>query len=112
MADPLLSSLAQLYPPARVLTQPAALAPYECDALTATRVRPRAVVLPETQQEVIDTVRLCYRLGVPFVARGSGTSLSGGSLPVADGIVHRPQPAQPHRRARSGRSAWPWSSRG
>jgi glycolate oxidase len=87
MADPLLSSLAQLYPPARVLTQPAALAPYECDALTATRVRPRAVVLPDTQQEVIDTVRLCYRLGVPFVARGSGTSLSGGSQPLADGIV-------------------------
>jgi glycolate oxidase len=87
MADPLLSSLAQIYPTGRVLTQPAALAPYECDALTATRVRPRAVVLPQTQDEVIDTVRLCYRLGVPFVARGSGTSLSGGSQPLADGIV-------------------------
>jgi glycolate oxidase len=87
MADPLLSSLAEIYPTDRVLTQPAALAPYECDALTATRVRPRAVVLPETQQEVIETVRLCYRLGVPFVARGSGTSLSGGSQPLADGIL-------------------------
>jgi glycolate oxidase len=87
MADLLLSSLAQIYPTDRVLTQPAALAPYECDALTATRVRPRAVVLPETQGEVIETVRLCYRLGVPFTARGSGTSLSGGSQPLADGIV-------------------------
>jgi glycolate oxidase len=87
MPDPLLSSLAQIYPTDRVLTQPAALAPYECDALTATRVRPRAVVLPETQEEVIETVRLCYRLGLPFVARGSGTSLSGGSQPLADGIV-------------------------
>ncbi len=87
MADPLLSSLAQIYPPNRILTQPAALAPYECDALTATRVRPRAVVLPETQDEVIETVRLCYRLDMPFVARGSGTSLSGGSQPLADGIV-------------------------
>lgn len=87
MPDPLLPSLAQIYPPDRILTQPAALAPYECDALTATRVRPRAVVLAETQTEVIDTVRACYRLGVPFVARGSGTSLSGGSQPLADGIV-------------------------
>ena len=87
MSDPLLSSLAQIYPPARILTQPAALAPYECDALTATRVRPRAVVLAETQAEVIETVRACHRLGVPFVARGSGTSLSGGSQPLADGIV-------------------------
>jgi glycolate oxidase len=46
-----------------------------------------AVVLPETQDEVIAIVRLCSEHGVPFVARGSGTSLSGGSLPVADGIV-------------------------
>ena len=87
MPDPLLSALAQIYPTARILTQPAALAPYECDALTATRVRPQAVVLAETQDEVIETVRACYRLGVPFVARGSGTSLSGGSQPLADGIV-------------------------
>jgi glycolate oxidase len=45
------------------------------------------VVLPETQDEVIETVRLCHRYAVPFVARGSGTSLSGGSLPVPEGIV-------------------------
>jgi len=45
------------------------------------------VVLVETQQEVIDTVGLCHREDVPFVARGSGTSLSGGSLPVEGGIV-------------------------
>ncbi len=87
MTDTLLASLAEIYPPGRLMTQAAQLAPYECDALTAMHVRPRAVVLAETQQEVIDTVRLCNRLGVPFVARGSGTSLSGGSLPVADGIV-------------------------
>ena len=87
MAEELFVSLARIYPPARLLTHPAQLAPYECDALTAMRVRPRAVVLAETQDEVIETVRLCYRLGVPFVARGSGTSLSGGSLPIADGIV-------------------------
>ncbi len=83
----LLSSLRELYPPQRLLTTPAQLTPFESDALTAFRARPEAVVLAETQQEVIDTVRLCHREGVPFVARGSGTSLSGGSLPVAGGIV-------------------------
>lgn len=79
--------LSELYPPDRLLTRPAQLAPYESDALTALRARPKAVVLPETQGEVIETVRLCYRNSVPFVARGSGTSLSGGSTPVAEGVV-------------------------
>lgn len=83
----LLQDLAQLIPPARLLVRPEQLAPYESDALTAFRSRPQAVVLVETQEEVIETVRLCYRHQVPFVARGSGTSLSGGSLPNSDGIV-------------------------
>lgn len=80
-------ALSEIYPPERLLTLPAQLATFESDALTAFRTRPRAVVLAESQQEVIDTVRLCYEFEVPFVARGSGTSLSGGSLPVQDGIV-------------------------
>jgi len=82
-----LSDLSRIYPPERFLTQPAQLTPYESDALTAYRVRPLAVVLPVTQNEVIETVRLCARYQIPFVARGSGTSLSGGSLPVEGGIV-------------------------
>jgi glycolate oxidase len=86
-APDLLEGLRSIYPRERILTGPAELAPYESDALTGFRARPRAVVLPETQDEVIATVRWCYREGVPFVARGSGTSLSGGSLPVEDGIV-------------------------
>lgn len=86
-APHLLTDLAQLYPPARLLTAPSALVAYESDALTAFRARPRAVVLPETQQEIIETVRLCHQYTVPFVARGSGTSLSGGSLPIEDGIT-------------------------
>ena len=65
--------LSELYPPERLLTRPAQLAAYESDALTALRARPKAVVIPETQAEVIETVRLCYRYHVPFVARGSGT---------------------------------------
>jgi glycolate oxidase len=73
--------------PGRVLTQPGALAPYESDGLTTFRARPRAVVLAESQLEVVETVRLCHAAGVPFMARGSGTSLSGGAVPVEDGIV-------------------------
>jgi glycolate oxidase len=71
----------------RVLTNPAQLAAFESDALTAFHQRADAVVLVESADEVVSTVRTCHRLGVPFVARGSGTSLSGGSLPVEGGIV-------------------------
>ena len=83
----LIDALTSLYPPDRLLSKAGELAPYESDALTAYRVRPAAVVIPETQDEVIQTVKLCHAHKVPFVARGSGTSLSGGSLPVKDGIV-------------------------
>ena len=82
-----LSSLAQLYPPDRLLVQAAQLAAYESDALTAYHTRPAAAVIAETQEQVIETVKLCYRFSVPFVARGSGTSLSGGSLPIKDGLL-------------------------
>ena len=83
----LLGSLRDMYPPSRLLTSAGAMTPYESDGLTAFRETPGAVVLVESQEEVIETVRLCHREGVPFVARGSGTSLSGGSLPVKGGIV-------------------------
>jgi glycolate oxidase len=83
----LLNDLQKLYPPDRLLTSPAQVAPFESDALTSYQARPRAVVLAETQDEVIETVRMCHLWGVPFVPRGSGTSLSGGSLPLAEGIV-------------------------
>ncbi len=71
----------------RLLLREAELRPYESDALTAYRARPLAVVLPETKEEVVQTVRLCHRYGVPFLPRGSGTSLSGGSMPVPGGVV-------------------------
>jgi glycolate oxidase len=82
-----LDKLAGLFSDDKLLTKPAQLVTYESDALTSYQVRPLAVVLPDTQEEVIQTVRLCHEFGVPFVARGSGTSLSGGSLPVTGGIV-------------------------
>lgn len=81
------SALQKIYPADRLLTRDAQLLPYESDALTAFRARPGAVVLPENEEEVIAAVRLCYEHNVPFVARGSGTSLSGGSLPIKDGLV-------------------------
>ena len=85
--EALINSLARLFPPDRLLIQPGELTPYESDGLTAYQTRPGAVVIPETQAEVIETVKLCHQHEVPFVARGSGTSLSGGSVPVKDGIV-------------------------
>lgn len=80
-------ALQQIYPSDRLLTRDVELLPYESDALTAFQTKPGAVVLPLREDEIIATVRLCYEMGVPFVARGSGTSLSGGSLPIADGLV-------------------------
>ena len=83
----LVNHLRRIYPPEALVTDPARLTAYECDGLTALRQRPLAVVFPTEEQQVAETVRLCHRLGVPFVARGSGTSLSGGSVPVAGGVV-------------------------
>ncbi len=71
----------------RVLTDASQLRTYECDGLANFRVRPGIVVLAESRQHVVDTVRLCADMGVPFVARGSGTGLSGGALPVAEGVL-------------------------
>ena len=82
-----LDRLRAIFPPSRMLTGAPQLSAYESDALTAFHSRPAAIVIPETQEEVIAAVRTCHGAGMPFVARGSGTSLSGGSLPVAGGIV-------------------------
>jgi glycolate oxidase len=87
MTAAVLQRLAAMMPPGRLLAQPEQLAAYESDGLTAFRARPAAVVIPETADEVIALVRLCHAERLPFVARGSGTSLSGGSLPVEGGIV-------------------------
>ena len=61
--------------------------PYECDGLTAYRQRPMAVALPETYAEVQAVLQTCHRLGVPVVARGAGTGLSGGAMPHAQGVT-------------------------
>jgi len=63
------------------------LRPYECDALPAYRQLPLCVVLPENVKQVQAIMRLCHQENVPVVARGAGTGLSGGAMPVADGLL-------------------------
>src|SRR5436190_9828309 len=83
----LMPDLARAVGADQVITDPAALRTYESDALTGYRAIPRAVVLPESTAEVSAVVRVCAAHGIPFVARGAGTGLSGGAVPVAEGIV-------------------------
>ena len=85
--EDLIAALARIVPAERLLTRPGALAAYESDGLTSFRSRPRAVLIAESRQEVVAAVRACHAAGVPFMARGSGTSLSGGAVPIEDGIV-------------------------
>lgn len=70
-----------------LLTDPTQLATYECDGLAAYRVTPALVVLADSADHVAAAVRACARHRVPFVARGSGTGLSGGALPHAEGVL-------------------------
>ncbi len=70
-----------------LISSPEELHTYECDGLTNFRVMPRAVLLPNSTEQVQAIVRICHHERIPFVARGSGTGLSGGALPVANGIV-------------------------
>jgi glycolate oxidase len=70
-----------------LITSAEQLHTYECDGLTNFRVLPQAVLLPESAEQVQRIVRVCHRERIPFVARGSGTGLSGGALPVEKGIV-------------------------
>ncbi|HKE85500.1 MAG TPA: FAD-linked oxidase C-terminal domain-containing protein [Vicinamibacterales bacterium] len=70
-----------------VLHEPLQLMTYECDALPHLREKPALVVLPGSAADVQKVVRVCAREGVPFVARGHGTGLSGGALPVPGGVV-------------------------
>src|SRR5438270_8830178 len=70
-----------------VLTHEHDLATYRSDGLAQYRQIPRAAVLPGTADQVRDVVRACFEAEVPWVARGAGTGLSGGALPVAEGVL-------------------------
>jgi glycolate oxidase len=78
---------AVLAAPDAVIHAPAEVKAYECDALTAYRCPPLAVVLPSSTAEVSAVMRICSEMGVPVVPRGAGTSLAGGSLPTADSVI-------------------------
>src|SRR5579862_5123459 len=86
-AAALAPAMREICGPADVLTDPLQLRTYECDGLTSHRTVPALVVLPESAAEVAAVVRVCARAGVPFVARGSGTGLSGGAVPHAAGVL-------------------------
>jgi glycolate oxidase len=77
----------RLLPARSIVAARQELLTYDADALTLHRHAPRLVVLPETTEQVAAVVALCHRLGVPFVARGSGTGLSGGAVAEEEAVV-------------------------
>ncbi|HXZ64742.1 MAG TPA: FAD-linked oxidase C-terminal domain-containing protein [Streptosporangiaceae bacterium] len=79
--------MTEICSPDSVITDPQELRTYECDGLTAHRSTPGLVVLPQTAEQVAAIVRACAARRIPFVARGSGTGLSGGALPRTDGVL-------------------------
>jgi glycolate oxidase len=87
MDDKLVFQFREIVGERGVISSPEQLQTYECDGLTNFRVMPLAVLLPVNTQQVQAILRVCHRERIPFVARGSGTGLSGGALPVEKGIV-------------------------
>ncbi|AIU26727.1 glycolate oxidase subunit GlcD [Pandoraea pnomenusa] len=83
----LLDALTQILPANCILHRREDTTPYECDGLAAYRRVPLAVVLPESESQVQRILQACHQLGIPVVPRGAGTSLSGGAMPIADGLV-------------------------
>jgi glycolate oxidase len=81
------SALRQIVPGEGVIEAPAEMRAYETDGLTAYRQMPLVVVLPETTAQVSGILKYAHENGIKVVPRGSGTSLSGGALPLADGIL-------------------------
>jgi glycolate oxidase len=85
--DEIIAALSAVVPGEGVITTEEERRAYETDALTAYRQMPLAVVLPRTTEEVSKVLRLCDEMGVKVVARGAGTSLAGGALPLQDAVV-------------------------
>jgi glycolate oxidase len=83
----LINALAKLLPKENLLHKPEQLSVFECDALSAYRQIPLAVVLPETATQIKAILKLCRDYNTPLVTRGAGTGLSGGALPVKKGLV-------------------------
>ena len=85
--DGIVAALRQIVPGEGVISSAAEMLPYESDGLTAYRQPPMVVVLPDTTEQVSQVLRYCHDNGIKVVPRGSGTSLSGGALPLADAVL-------------------------
>ena len=85
--DEIIAALKQIVPGEGVISTTREMQPYESDALTAYRQPPMVVVLPDTTEQVSQVLKYCHDNGIKVVPRGSGTSLSGGSLPLADSVL-------------------------
>ncbi|MCU4651335.1 FAD-binding protein [Roseibacterium sp. SDUM158016] len=83
----IVARLQEVLPASAVIHDEAETRAYECDALTAYKCPPLAVVLPSSTEEVAAVLKVCHAEGVPVVPRGSGTSLAGGALPTADSVI-------------------------
>jgi glycolate oxidase len=81
------AALLQVVPKHALLWHNEDTTPFECDGLTAYRQRPMVVALPETYAQVQGILKSCHAMGVPVVARGAGTGLSGGAMPHAEGVT-------------------------
>lgn len=85
--ETLIARMTAIVGPHNVLTATADLAVYECDGFTIAKSKPDVVVFPTSTAEIVEIVRACNALDVPFIARGAGTSLAGGCVPVGGGVM-------------------------
>src|SRR6202142_2407732 len=85
--DSIVKALRTFVPGEGVIATEREMKPFESDGLTAYRQTPMVVVLPETTEQVSQVLRFCHAEGIKVVPRGAGTSLSGGALPLADGVL-------------------------
>ena len=85
--DAIVAALRAIVPGEGVIDSAAEMVPYESDGLMAYRQPPMVVVLPDTTEQVSQVLKYCFEQGIKVVPRGSGTSLSGGALPLADGVL-------------------------
>src|ERR1700744_3197828 len=83
----IVEALRAIVPGEGVIDTPAEMIPYESDGLMAYRQPPMGVVLPDTPEQVSKVLKYCLEQGIKVVPRGSGTSLSGGALPLADAVL-------------------------
>ena len=82
-----IAALRMALPPSSVLSEQEDTRPYECDGLSAYRQLPLAVALPADEAQVLAVLKICREFNVPIVPRGAGTGLSGGAMPIAEGLV-------------------------